>query len=40
MKNGRLYDANTADEIYPAQRKLDRSEWQNVKPQSNTGVAE
>ncbi|MBZ5857450.1 amidohydrolase family protein [Flavihumibacter profundi] len=40
MKNGRLYDGNTADEVYPAQRKLDRSEWVNVKPESNTGVKE
>lgn len=40
MKNGRLYDGNTADEVYPLQRKLDRSEWLDVQPVSNTGVKE
>lgn len=38
MKNGRLYDANTADQLYPNQVKLDRREWQEEKPVSNTGV--
>jgi imidazolonepropionase-like amidohydrolase len=38
MKNGRLYDGNTADEVYPASRKLDRREWKEDKPTSNTGV--
>jgi hypothetical protein len=38
MKNGRLYDANTADQVYPNQVKLDRREWQEEKPVSNTGV--
>jgi imidazolonepropionase-like amidohydrolase len=40
MKNGRLYDGNTCDEIYPQQRKLDRSEWNFSKPTSNTGIKE
>lgn len=40
IKNGRVYDANTADEIWPAQRKLDRSEWEYPKPAANTGIKE
>ena len=40
MKNGRLYDGNTADEIYPVARKMDRSEWDYSKPANNTGVKE
>jgi Tol biopolymer transport system component len=40
MKNGRLYDANTADQVYPKQVKLDRKEWQSDAPVSNTGVKE
>jgi Tol biopolymer transport system component len=40
MKNGRLYDGNTCDEIYPQQRKLDKREWNFAAPASNTGVKE
>jgi imidazolonepropionase-like amidohydrolase len=40
MKNGRLYDGNTADEVYPASRKLDRREWKEEKPTPNTGIVE
>lgn len=40
MKNGRLYDGNTCNETYPAQRTLDRSEWIYSKPANNTGVVE
>ncbi|HEU5166725.1 MAG TPA: amidohydrolase family protein [Chitinophagaceae bacterium] len=40
MRNGRLYDANTCDEIYPQQRKLDKSEWNFSKPTNNTGIKE
>jgi Tol biopolymer transport system component len=40
MKNGRLYDGNTCNEIYPAQRVLDRSEWNFDKPTNTTGVKE
>lgn len=40
MKNGRLYNADTMDEIYPATRKLDRSEWNFEKPANTTGVKE
>lgn len=38
MKNGRLYDGNTGDEVYPQQRKLDRSEWKFDKPLTTTDV--
>ena len=38
MKNGRLYDGNTGDEVYPQQRKLDRSEWTFDKPTVTTDV--
>jgi hypothetical protein len=38
MKNGRIYDANTADQVYPKSVKLDRKEWQSDAPVSNTGV--
>ncbi len=40
IKNGRIYDANTCDEIYPQQRKLDKSEWNFSKPVNNTGIKE
>ena len=40
MKNGRIYDGQTLDEIYPRQRKLERSEWTFEKPVNNTGVKE
>ncbi|ULQ55711.1 amidohydrolase family protein [Flavihumibacter rivuli] len=40
MKNGRLYDGNTCDEVYPKARKLDRSEWNQQKPPTNTGITE
>ena len=40
MKNGRLYDGNTCDEVYPNQRKLDKREWQYDKPVKNTDIKE
>lgn len=40
MKNGRLYDGNTCDEVYPNQRKLDRKEWEYDKPKINTDIKE
>ena len=39
-KNGRLYEGNTCNEVYPQQRKLDRSEWQYQKPTVNTDEKE
>ena len=38
MKNGRLYDGNTCDEVYPQQRKLDKSEWKFDKPAMTTDI--
>ncbi len=40
MKNGRLYDGNTLDEIYPTARKLDVSSWTKTAPVVNTDVKE
>ena len=40
MKNGRLYDGETLDEIYPTPRKLETSEWDFSKPENNTGLPE
>jgi len=40
MKNGRLYNGNTLDEIYPLSRKLDRSEWTFEKPANSTGISD
>lgn len=40
MKNGRLYDGNTGNEVVTGNFKLDRSDWIFEKPASNTGVKE
>ncbi len=40
MKNGRLFDGNTCNEVITGTRVLDRSDWNYQKPVSNTGVAE
>ncbi|GMR11867.1 MAG: hypothetical protein BMS9Abin29_0052 [Gemmatimonadota bacterium] len=32
MKNGRLYDGNTIDEVWPRQRALPSYVWQNLDP--------
>jgi Tol biopolymer transport system component len=40
MKNGRLYNGNTLDEVYPTPRKLERSEWTFEKPVNTTGIKE
>ena len=40
MKNGRLYNGNTLDEVYPTTRKLERSEWTFEKPANTTGIKE
>jgi imidazolonepropionase-like amidohydrolase/Tol biopolymer transport system component len=37
IKDGRLYDANTMDEVYPTPRKLQR-EWKSVAPVVNTSI--
>ena len=40
MKNGRLYDGNTADEVYPQQKQLNTSEWKFDKPAMTTSIKE
>jgi Tol biopolymer transport system component len=40
MKNGRLYDGNTLDEIYPTPRKLDITPWTKPAPAVTTEVKE
>ncbi len=40
IKNGRLYDGNTLDEVYPTPRKLDVSSWTKVAPKVTTEVKE
>jgi hypothetical protein len=38
VKNGRVYDGNTGDEVWPTARKLDRREWTSGPPKPNTGI--
>ena len=38
MKNGRLYNGNTLDEVTTGKHKLDRSEYVDKKPTKNTKV--
>lgn len=38
MKNGRLYDANTLNEIYPRQRKLPVQQWMTDAPDATAGI--
>ena len=38
MKNGRLYDGSNGDEVAPATKKLNRSEWAKEPPMVNTSV--
>jgi Tol biopolymer transport system component len=38
MKNGRIYDGNTLDEIYPTPRKMDVSPWTKLAPVPNTSI--
>jgi hypothetical protein len=40
VKNGRLYDGDTLDEIYPTPRKLDISGWTKEPPKVTTDVKE
>jgi hypothetical protein len=40
VKNGRVYDGNTLDEILPTPRKLDVSPWTKPVPTMNTGLKE
>ena len=38
MKNGRLYNGNTADEIYPQPKKMQSEEWNYEKPVITTSL--
>jgi Tol biopolymer transport system component len=38
MKNGRLYEGETLDEVYPAKRKLPAFAWQDGMPAMNSGI--
>ncbi|MCC7002748.1 MAG: PD40 domain-containing protein [Gemmatimonadaceae bacterium] len=38
MMNGRLYDANTLDEVYPRQRKLPMQPWAYTAPKATAGI--
>jgi hypothetical protein len=38
MKNGRLYDASSLDEVYPRQRKLTAQQWMGGAPAVNAGM--
>jgi hypothetical protein len=40
IKDGRLYDGNSLDEIYPTPRKLNTDAWRKDGPVVNTGVKE
>jgi len=40
IKDGRLYDGNSLDEIYPTPRKLNTDAWRKDGPVANTGVKE
>ncbi len=40
MKDGRLYEGATCNEIYPAKRTLDKKEWEFDKPKMNTDIKE
>jgi len=38
MKNGRLYDGNTLDEIYPRQQKAAQEPWRQTAPSVQNGI--
>ena len=38
MKNGRLYDADTLDELWPRERSLPSFRWQEQEPRNTTGL--
>ena len=40
LKNERLYDGNTCNQIYPVKRNYTKEEWKDEKPFSNKGVSE
>ncbi|MBT31470.1 MAG: amidohydrolase [Thalassobius sp.] len=40
MKNGRLYEGNTLDEVYPDKKRAEKFLWQTVKPEGLPGIKE
>ena len=38
MKNGRMFDGNTLDEIYPEAKKAPAFEWQKIMPTNLPGI--
>ena len=40
MKNGRLYEANTLDQVFPEKKKLGTFWWQNTGPEGVPGIKE
>ncbi|MDG1889452.1 MAG: amidohydrolase family protein, partial [Flavobacteriaceae bacterium] len=38
MKNGRIYDGNNLNEIYPLKKKYSNFDWQQNKPDSLPGI--
>ena len=38
MKNGRLYNAHTLDQLYPTTKRLGTFWWQNTEPRNVPGV--
>jgi imidazolonepropionase-like amidohydrolase len=38
MKNGRLYDGDSLDEVWPRQRARDRQHWWAPEPQTAAGI--
>ena len=38
MKNGRLYDGDTMDEVWPRQRTMDGLWWSNREPVTAAGI--
>ena len=38
MKDGRLYQANSLDEVYPNKRKAPYFEWHQMKPKEIPGI--
>jgi hypothetical protein len=38
VKNGRIYDGNTLDEVWPRQRELPEQYWRSMEPRTNAGI--
>src|SRR5207237_8075372 len=38
MKNGRMYDGNTLDEVYPRQKAMPKFAWQDSGPTVGAGI--